>query len=353
MRNYLKAISLAWLVCFSLNPILASAENHKHEHGQEEHESFGGEHHHAHGFPKANFIPGQILNPDDSEYQAPEATANYVGLYTAQVKIDELEADLHLILNIQEDGLFNLAYYYRNIPENRGVRFYATDEKQIEKVEAVYQDLIILTAALREGEGSLGSGLIGETISPVVLLNQQGKAEELYAYKNMAYGLRENQVNARVYQNVGLYIVDETIAVDINHLIGLASAEQIVAEFELVEGDHADQFLVEKPVFELLQSNFDTYLIEHNDFKMSFNSVNEFVQKVLTMHLETNTSFPQDTKVELIEPENLMVEDELEITYALLINETILYASDEAHLYMTTEFSENENTYTVSKWQSN
>src|SRR5699024_4880799 len=140
--------------------------------------------------------------------------------------------------------------------------------------------------------------------------------------------LQEQQVNARIYQDVGLYIAEDVIAVDVNHLIGLESNELLATRFEKVEGDHGDQFLVETQTYEVLQYNFDTHLIEHNDFKMAYQTANEFVQKVLAMHLETNTSFPQDTRINLVEPDKVSLPEDAEAKYAMLINEELLYAFD-------------------------
>lgn len=354
MKKYLKWIAIMLLMLIGANRVNVIAEEHDHEH--EESGAFSADHHHAHGTTYASFIPEKILNPDDSQYQAPEATEDYVGVYTAQTPIEELGVKLNMILNIQEDGLFNLAYYYENDSENKGIRFYANEANEIQESEAVYQDLNLLTGGLREGEGGLGSGLIGETLSPVVLLDNQGKPEELYAYRSMAYGLREQYVNARVYQNVGLYIAEDVVGVDVNHLIGLDSENQITAQFELVKENHEDQFLVETPTFELLQHNFDTHLVDHNDFDMSYESVNEFVQKVLAMHLETNASFPEDTEVELVNPENVEQASELvewDLVYAMVINDAILYVHDGTKLYMTTEFEVTDGQYSASEWVTN
>lgn len=344
--NRLIKFSLAILLAVTSLPsngVFVGATEEQNHQGN----SFNADNHHNHGAVYANFLPDKLLNPDDSDYQAPESTEEYVGLYIAQASIEALGLDIKLILDIQKDGLFNLAYYFENEAESNGHRFYVSEENSVEAVVADYQDLTVLTGALRDGDGGLGSGLIRETIAPVVLLDSQGQPEELYTYLNMAYGLRENYVNARVYQNVGLYIANDIVAVDVNHLIGLDADEPLALQFELVE-EHADQFLVERPTFELLQHNFDTHLVDHNDFNMSYQSANEFVQKVLAMHLETNTSFSQDTQVELVEAENITSVSE--VVYAMLINESILYVSDGERLYMATEFEENEGQYKVEAW---
>src|SRR5699024_3583844 len=92
----------------------------------------------------------------------------------------------------------------------------------------------------------------------------------------------------RVYQNIGLYLADDVVAVDVNHLIGLDSDEQIVTQFSPVEEGHEDEVLVESRTYELLQESFDNNLIEHNDFRMAYQSENEFMQLVLAMHLRTS-----------------------------------------------------------------
>lgn len=310
------------------------------------------DHHHDHGTSFANFIPDKILNPDDSDYVAPAETADYVGLYTAETAIDALGVDLTLLLRIQEDGLFNLAYYFENDADSQGLRFYANPAGEIEETSAIYQDLTLLTGALREIEDGLGSGLIRETLAPVVLLDETGQAQELYAYQEMAYGLRENYQNARVYQSVGLYISEDgQITIDVPHLIGLDTEEDLLVPFEASD-QHEAELLVSTPTFELLQHNFDTYLEDHNDFRMAFDTPNDFVQKVLAMHLETNASFPQDTQVTSVDAS---LEDS-DATYALLINEELLYAydADNQKLYMATDFSQNDtNQYTANEWLTN
>ena len=307
------------------------------------------EHHHNHGASFANFIPGKILNPDDSEYETPEEIAEHVGLYAAETAIAELDVDLKLLLTIQEDGLFNLAYYFENEPETTGQSFYVNEAGKLESTPAIYQDLTLMTGALREIDGGLGSGLIRETLAPIVLLDEAGQPDALYTYKTMAYGLRENYQNARVYQSVGLYITDGAVVVDVPHLLGLDSNEPLLVQFEQVDQD-ADEFLVATPTFELLQHNFDTYLEDHNDFLMAFDTPNDFIQKVLAMHLETNTSFPQDTKVELVKA----TLTNADATYALLINDALLYAYDGKALHLATEFRQTDTGhYRAKEWTTN
>ena len=351
MKKCLKLL-LTTTVLLSMNPMPILAEE-EHDHDHDTTETLAADHHHEHGTNYANFIPANILNPDDSVYEAPEATDDYVGLYTAQARVEDLDADLELILSIGDDGLFNLAYYFVNSPEQRGVRFYANEEGEVESTEAIYQDLVILTGALREGEGGLGTGLIGKTLSPVVLLDENGEADRLYPYMNLAFDLRENHLNARVYQNVGLYLADDVVAVDVNHLIGLDSEEQIMTQFSSVEEGHEDEFLVESHTYELLQESFDNDLIEHNDFKMAYQSENEFMQLVLAMHLRTNTSFPQDTEVELIDPQSVQLNDDLEAQYAMLINDSVLYVFDGESLFMAEDVEETDGEYTAENWVTN
>ena len=341
---------LTTTLLLSLNSVMILAEE---DHDHDATETLAADYHHEHGTNYANFIPANILNPDDSVYEAPDDTEDYVGLYTAQTRVEDLDADLELILSIGDDGLFNLAYYFVNSPEQQGVRFYANEEAEVESTEAIYQDLVILTGALREGEGGLGTGLIGKTISPVVLLDKDGEADRLYPYMNLAYDLRENHQNSRVYQNVGLYLADDVVAVDVNHLIGLDSEEQIVTQFSSVEEGHEDEFLVESHTYELLQESFDTDLKEHNDFKMDYQSENEFMQLVLAMHLRTNTSFPQDTEVELIDPESVQLNDDLDAQYAMLINDSVLYVFDGESLFMAEDVEEIDGEYSAENWVTN
>ena len=331
-----------------------------HEHTEEDHnhhhDSFSADDHHNHGTSRANFMPTQILNPDDSVYMAPTETQDYVGTYETQVRIEDLDADLKIIVNVQEDGLLNLAYYFINAEDKAGVRFFANSEGEIEERDAVYQDLVVMTAALREGDGGLGTGLIGKTISPVVLLDEEGQADRLYPYMALAFELRENMQNARVYQNIGLYAVDDKLTLDVNHLIGLESEQTMVVELEAVEGSSEDALLVERHNFELLQDSFDNDLdSDHNDFKMDYKSANDFVQRVLAMHLRTNTSFPANTSLEKLDVEAVELAESLEadeILYAFLLNDTILYAYDGDRLYMAEDATETDGIYTSEHWIS-
>lgn len=327
--------------------------DHHHDHGSG---SFSADDHHNHGTARANFLPAQILNPDDSVYEAPEEIADYVGTYASQVHIDELDADLHIIVNIEEDGILNLAYYFVNTEDNTGLRFYANSDGVVEERDALYQDLVVMTAALREGDGGLGTGLIGKTVSPVVLLDEEGEADRLYPYMALAFELRENMQNARVYQNIGLYAVDGKLTVDVNHLIGLESDQAIAVELEAVEASAEDALLVERRSYELLQDSFDNDLdADHNDFKMDYESANDFVQRVLAMHLRTNASFPQDTTVEMLAGDTVELEESLgadDIAYAFLLNDSILYAYDGSRLYMAEEAKETDGVYTSDNWIS-
>lgn len=341
-----KLITTLLVLLFTIHTPSVMSEEHSLDN------SFSADHHHQHGNPSANYIPTKILNPDDSEYEAPDDTSDYQGMYSAQVRVDELAADLHLILNIGKDGILNLAYYYNNDPSQTGVRFYVSEEEGIKKIDAFYQDLIILTAGLREGEGGLTAGLIGETISPIILLNQEGKVEEIYTYMNMAYSLRENYVNARVYQNIGLYLADNQLVIDVNHLIGLDSDQEIVAQFERVNNDHEDQLLVEQTTYELLQHNFDNHLIDYNDFLFDFNSVNDFLQIILAMNLKTNASFPSVTQLELLSQDQLEWQGDQDIIYGLLIDDSSIYIYDGESLYFSSDIKEQAGVYSSDLWVS-
>ncbi|AXY24598.1 hypothetical protein CL176_00340 [Suicoccus acidiformans] len=332
MKRILKAVLFA-LLCLSIHGAAYAADDH-----------------HQHGGGRASFIPQAILNPDDSKYVAPQATENYIGTYTAETEIPALNVTVHLITEVSEDGLFNLAYYFEPAGEKAGLRFYAKNAETIESRPAIYQDLVVMTGALREGDGGLGTGLIGKTISPVVLLDESGEPEQLYPFMALAYDLRETYTNARVYQNTGLYFVDGEVLADINHMIGLEDGEQITVTFEKVDGNHADALLVDKRVYEILQESFDHYLIDHNDFAMDFTSANQFVQEVLAMHLETNRSFPADTKVDLLPAEAIMWTEAGEVEYSMLINDEILYVYVDGELYVTDAFTEGDGRYSSKEW---
>lgn len=351
LKKYLSLLFAAMLLVNTHSAIVSAEE--EHDHSEETSGALQADDHHNHGTTYANFIPNKFLNPDDSVYEAPEATKDYVGLYTAQAEVEELQANVNITLSIEEDGIFNLAYYFVNSPEQTGKRFYATKDGQVEEVEAIYQDLVVLTGALREGEGGLGSGLIGKTISPVVLLDEDGNPDRLYPYMSLAFDLRENYANSRIYQSIGLNIAEDIVAIDVNHLIGLESDNQVVAKFEKVEARHEDEFLVATRTYELLQDSFDNDLIEHNDFKMDYQSANDFVQAVLAMHLRTNTSFPQDTIVELVENDRVELDEGQDVQYAMLINDSILYAYDGTKLFVAEEVTEENGNYSVEKWVTN
>ena len=359
MKKILLSLLSATLLSAAI-PLNIFAHEEGHGHSQDSdteghsHSSFSADDHHNHGALRANFIPTNILNPDDSIYQAPQATADYVGTYSTQVRIADLNADLKVLVDIQEDGLMNLAYYFINSEDQTGTRFYADQEGVIEERQAVYQDLVVMTAALREGEGGLGTGLIGKTISPLVLLDENGQADRLYPYMALAFELRENLQNARVYQSIGLYATDGAVTVDVNHLIGLESDEKIVVELEEVEDAGEDALLVEQPTYELLQASFDNDLdADHNDFKLDYQSANDFVQGVLAMHLRTNTSFSSDTTAKMVGREAVQLDENLgagEVTYAFLLNDAILYAYDGHRLYMAEEVEEVDGVYSSDQW---
>ncbi|MGF3072971.1 hypothetical protein ACQV2T_05330 [Facklamia sp. P13069] len=309
-------------------------------------------HHQGHHI-KANFIPDKILNPDDSLYEAPEKIEKYVGIYQAQATVPKLNLNLDIIVSIEESGLFNMAYYFTQREKGESIRFYVDENETIESIPAPYQDLVILTGGLKEFEGGLGSGLIRKTVSPVVLLNNQGKPESLYPYQSMAYDLRENYQNARVYQDLGLYIVNDEIVIDVNHLIGLDDEQENRIALKATSFKNEDAFLVEKKTYEILQKAFDHYLDDYNDFKLQFKNSNDFVQVIQAMHLKTNASFPADTKFELIDPSQVNKDSESAHTFALLINDQILYFYDGHKLFVANEIENNNRCYSANEWQTN
>ncbi|WPJ91369.1 hypothetical protein R0V13_03085 [Facklamia hominis] len=164
-----------------------NGHHHDHDHDEENEylpdhiqsikSSFVDNHHHGHRFKRANFIPEEILNPDDSTYQAPKEVADYQGFYQGALPIEDLDVDLKIILSIEEDGLFNLAYYFVQDEANQGQRFYEDGQGKVQSRPAIYQDLVIMTGGLKKGEGGFYGGLIRKTLSPVVLLGQ--KASQL------------------------------------------------------------------------------------------------------------------------------------------------------------------------------
>ena len=315
-------------------------------------EGFEVDAHHVDHKIKANFVPQNILNPDDSTYKAPKGIKDYVGTHTAEVEVPELDVQLNVIVSVEEDGIFNLAHYFINKEDKKGLRFYVDKQGTLKSMDAIYQDLVVLTGGLKEAEGGLGSGLIQKTISPVVLLDTQGQAKDFYPYHIMAYELRDNYQNARVYQNVGLYGVDGKLVVDINHLIGLKEGEPIKVSLNAVE-ESPDQFLVEKRTYDILQDSFDNHLNDYNDFNLTFDSENMFVQIIQAMHLKTNASFPKETTFELVEPEKVNKKILGDHAYSLLINKEILYFYDGESLFISNEFTEENGTFTVTRWKTN
>ncbi|MGX7107992.1 hypothetical protein [Facklamia miroungae] len=309
-------------------------------------------HHEGHHI-KANFIPNKILNPDDSLYQAPDRIKQYVGFYKAQVEVPPLDLNLHIIVSIEENGLFNLAHYFSKRDGKESIRFYVNENETIESIPAPYQDLVILTGGLKDFEGGLGSGLVRKTLSPVVFLNNHGKPESLYPYQSMAYDLRENYQDARVYQNVGLYIINDEIVIDVNHLIGLDDEQENRIVLKATRFKNEDAFLVEQKTYEILQEAFDHYLDDYNDFKLQFKNSNDFVQVIQAMHLKTNASFPADTKFELIDPSLVNKDSKNENTFALLINDQILYFYDGEKLFVADEIENTNGSYSAHEWQTN
>lgn len=332
-------------------------EEAQHSHDEDENRGFSADDHHGHnhGPLKANYIPSEILNPDGSRYEAPEQVKDYIGLYTGTVQIDEMKVNIHFVLEIFEDGLFNLAHYYENREEDKGLRFFANKEHEVEAREAVYQDLSILTGALREAEGGIGAGIVGQQIQPVVLLDEKGEPTELVTYMDLAFGLRDNYSKPRVYSNVGLAIIDEELMLDVNQLIGLKSEKDHVVPLEKVETspDHA---LVEQRTYELLQDNFDHNLNSKGDFDLNFETANEFVQAVLMMQLKTNASFPQETEVQLIEAEKVQGTDpkgkEVKAEYVMSLNDEVLFASVGDRLYIAEDFDSTSDGYQNVKWKT-
>ena len=316
-------------------------------------EGFEVDDYHANHQIKANFIPENILYPNGSVYQAPMDIDKYEGLYVAETEIPVMDTKLNIILSIEEDGLFNLAYYFTNKEDQRGIRFYVNDKDELVETSAVYQDLVMLTGGLLESEGGLTSGLIQKTISPVVLLDTEGKSDAFYPYKSLAFELRESYQNARVYQNVGLYIVNDEVVVDVKHLIGLKEGEEIKIGLKRVEDSDSDQFLVEQRTYQVLQDSFDEYLDNYNDFILEFDSLNDFVQIIQAMHLKTNASFPKETTFELVNPDQINKESHGDNSYALLINNELLYFYDGAKLFISQGFSKTDEGYKVTKWKTN
>lgn len=312
------------------------------------------DHHHGHS-NKANFIPKEILNPDDSIYEGPEEAKELAGHYQGQVAIPGLDMEIAIVLSIEEDGIFNLAYYFINEPDQTGLRFYADPDGELHEVDAFYQDLVMMTGGLKEAEGGLGSGLIHKTISPVILLDQAGEPSLIYPYHNMAYELRENYSNARVYQNVGLYVVDDEVLIDVNHLIGYDSDEELVIALERDDSvaQSSQGLLVRDRTYEVLQDSFDNFLVDHNDFILEFEDANEFLQIIQALHLEANRSFPQETTFELIDPTLVHKPAVGDNTFALAINDSILYFYNGEKLFVAEDYEVQDGVYQAARWITN
>lgn len=336
--------------------------HHHHDHNEEEIEDLPDhiqsikssfvDHHHNHGIKRANFIPEEILNPDDSTYQAPREVADYQGFYQGNLRLEELGVDLKIILSIEDDGLFNLAYYFVQDEDNRGQRFYADDQGQVRSRPAIYNDLVIMTGGLKEGEVGLFGGLIRKTLSPVVLLGQSGQPVALYPYTNMAYDLRETYRKYRIYQNIGLYLTEGSVYIDVNHLIGLDSETSYQVELERFEEESEDHFLVEKYSYEILQESFDQYLVDHNDFAFDFETANDFLQEILAMHLQTNRSFPLDTKISMVDPSQVAVDlgEDRFIKWAFIIDQAELYLYDGESVYLADGLHKEGGIYHADQW---
>lgn len=311
--------------------------------------------HHSGHANRASFLPAEILNPDDSPYEAPEEVGEYVGYYTGQVDIPNQDLAIHIAVNIYDDGLLNLAYYFDVTDGDQGKRFFVDEQDALQEIPAPYQDVTLMTAGIQENEqGELYCGLIRKTLSPVLLINQEGVSDTIYPYYDMAYELRESYANARVYQQMGLFLQDGSAIVDVNHLIGLESDEPLVLELDKGEdANDEDAFLVENKTYEILQDSFDNYLVDHNEFNMDFDNANDFVQFIQASHLQTNKRFPSETTFELIDPEN--VEDDFagDTLFALLINNEVLYVYDGSKLYVTDSVELNDGIYSSSEWVTN
>ena len=350
-RNYLTVALLLAICCQT--PL--SVWGHSHDHGEEDHthqsaDQYEADHHAHHGGHAVNFIPDKILNPDDSLYEAPAETADYVGTYRATAPVAALGVDLELILSVGEDGLFNLAYYFQNKKASDGICFY-TEGDQVHQTPVCFQDLVVFTGALKPGEGGLTTGLIGCTLSPVVLLDEEGQLDRLYPYKALAYNLRENHVNVRVYQSMGLYFTPEEVGVDVNHLIGLDSDDLQLASFERSNLTEDEASLVAQPTYELLQASFDRDLTaDHQAFRKEFATANDFLQFVQALFLETNASFPEDTKMTLLEPDQVQIDEAEEIQTAILVNDQMIYAYDGESIYFSETIQEVDGQYQGNHW---
>lgn len=287
------------------------------------------------------------------EYVAPEGIEDYAGLYVGQAPIAELNTTWKVIVNIREDGMFNLAFYYDNEPFNTGIRFYVNESNEIQTTEADYLLLTLLTGNLYQDEEGVESALIEGEIYPVVLLNSQGESEALYTYQKLVQRLGGKGATTYLSNSGGLRIIADTVRVDGNYLIGFETKEALDIPLVFLEEDD-DQFLVESTVSELLRYNFVNYLVDYQEFDRSYDSANDFVQKVLATYLKLNWQFPPGSEVELITPEDVLLDASLEadsVIYALLVNDQALYVYDGTYLYRTRYYELLENQYQVKSWR--
>ena len=77
------------------------------------------------------------------------------------------------------------------------------------------------------------------------------------------------------------------------------------------------------------------------------------MQVIQAMHLKTNASFPKDTTFELIDPKQVNKESQHDNTYALLINQQILYFYDGDKLYVSDQIELIDGKYSANEWQTN
>lgn len=299
-----------------------------------------------------NFIPDKLLNPDGSDYEKPEDIADYVGLYVAEAPIDEMDITFKVLVNIREDGLFNLAYYFTDLDPYNGVRYYVNEANEIQEIAGTYFELMLFTGLVFEGEAGLEAALIGEKIAPVVLLNQQGQAEELYAYQSMTRGFEEEYSAESIEPTSSLTIRDGRISLAGNDLLGFKTEKALNLTLTLVEDDES-QFLVQETVYEILQYNFDSYVTSEGDFIKDYPTANDFVQKVLASYMHINRVIPHHIQIELLDPQNLLTGGKLEaasVKYAMLVNQEILYAYDGTDLYRSRDFEVEGRVYSSNNW---
>lgn len=319
---------------------------------------------HNHGNIKVNFIPKQILTADGATYEAPAEVAEYVGFYRGQARIESLDADLNVILNIQEDGLFNLATYYSPAEAKQGKRFYADAASNIKEVESeIYYHLTRLSGAIIPSEFGLSSGILAAPINPIVLFDENGEAEKLMDFVTLAFGDRTEFPNQTVYTYVGLDIVEDVLSINVNQLIGLDEAEKVDIILEEISENDPAAFLVEETVFELQQANFEELLVNYGDFAFEFKNYNDFLQMILAMQLTRNLSFPADIQIEYLDADqvsggkaslgNYQAASQIEPIYALNYNNSHLFAYDGENLFISDTFTKDGVNYKQIEWETN